>query len=121
MKSSYSFSFRVVLLVIACGRGAIMPQQDQKKVSLVKWVWDLYGTKALMETVDPRLNSELENREVEHMMIVGLWCAHPEKSSRPSIRQAMSVLQFQANLPIIPQKMPRPVYTIPFHTSSKAT
>ena len=48
-----------------------MPQQDQKKVSLVKWVWDLYGTKALVEAVDLKLNSELENREVEHMMIVG--------------------------------------------------
>ncbi|XP_078165624.1 L-type lectin-domain containing receptor kinase IX.1-like isoform X2 [Carex rostrata] len=115
------FSFGVVLLEIACGRRPIMPQQDEKKVILVEWVWDLYGQNALTEAIDSSLNGDFIKEEVEYLMIVGLWCAHPEKSSRPSIRQAMNVLQFKANLPIIPQKMPRPVYTIPFDTSSEAT
>ncbi|KAF3336394.1 L-type lectin-domain containing receptor kinase IX.1 [Carex littledalei] len=121
------FSFGVVLLEIACGRRPIMPQKDRRKVSLVEWVWDLYGQNALMEAVDTRLNGDFIKEEVECLMVVGLWCAHPEKSLRPSIRQAMSVLHFQANLPILPPKMPMPVYTIPldrnmqFYTSSEAT
>ncbi|XP_078165696.1 L-type lectin-domain containing receptor kinase IX.1-like isoform X2 [Carex rostrata] len=121
------FSFGVVLLEIACGRRSIMPQKDERKVSLVTWVWDLYGRKALMEAVDPRLNSELENRVVVCLMIVGLWCAHQEKFSRPSIRQAMSVLHFQSNLPILPPKMPMPVYitslypNMQLYTCSEAT
>ena len=104
-----------------------MPQKDQRKVSLVEWVWDLYGQNALMEAVDSSLNGDFIKEEVECLMIVGLWCAHPEKSSRPSIRQAMSVLHFQANLPILPAKMPMPVYLIPLDpnvqlcTSSEAT
>ncbi|XP_078165654.1 L-type lectin-domain containing receptor kinase IX.1-like [Carex rostrata] len=122
------FSFGVVLLEIACGRRPIMPQKDQRKVSLVEWVWDLYGQNALMEAVDSSLNGDFIKEEVECLMIVGLWCAHPEKSLRPSVRQAMSVLHFQANLPILPPKMPMPVYLIPldsnmqfYTTSSEAT
>jgi tRNA A-37 threonylcarbamoyl transferase component Bud32 len=121
------FSFGVVLLEIACGRRPIMLEHDQMKVSLVHWVWDLYGQNDLMEAVDARLNGNYKKEEVERLMVVGLWCAHPEKSLRPSIRQAMNVLHFQAGLPILPPKMPVPVYAIPWdsnmqlHASSTAT
>jgi serine/threonine protein kinase len=104
------FSFGVVLLEIVCGRRPVMHQQDPKKVSLVKWVWDLYGQNSLLEAIDGRLDGDFEREEVECFMGVGLWCAHPEKSLRPSIKQAMSVLQFQARLPILPPEMPMPVY-----------
>jgi serine/threonine protein kinase len=100
------FSFGVVLLEMVCGRWPIVPQQDQKKVSLVGWVWDLYGRNSLMEAVDDRLNGYFEREQVECFMVVGLWCTYPEKSLRPSIRQAMSVLQLQACLPVLPKKLP---------------
>ncbi|KAM3238696.1 hypothetical protein T459_11699 [Capsicum annuum] len=46
-------------------------------------------------------------------MITGLWCAHPESNLRPSIRQAIHVLNFEASLPNLPMKMPVPVYYSP--------
>ena len=66
------FSFGVVLLEIACGRRPIMPEHDRRKVSLVEWVWDLYGQKALMEAVDSSLSGDFIKEEVECLMIVGL-------------------------------------------------
>ncbi|KAJ4775368.1 receptor lectin kinase [Rhynchospora pubera] len=108
------FSFGIVLLEITCGRRPIVHQRDQKKTSLlVEWVWELYGKKALVEAVDGRLNGDFDTEEAERIMVVGLWCAHPEKSQRPSILHAMNVLQFQAPLPDLPPKMPVPIYTIP--------
>ncbi|KAJ1692614.1 hypothetical protein LUZ63_009312 [Rhynchospora breviuscula] len=108
------FSLGIVLLEITCGRRPIVPQHDQKKTSLlVEWVWDLYGKKALVEAVDGRLNGDFDREEAERFMVVGLWCAHPEKSQRPSIKHAMNVLQFQAPLPDLPPKMPVPIYAIP--------
>jgi serine/threonine protein kinase len=109
------FSFGVVLLEIVCGRMPIVHVHDPKKVNLVEWVWDLYGQNMLMEAVDGRLHGDFKREEVECFMIVGLWCAYPEKSLRPSIKQAMNVLQFQAHLPILPSKMPRPVYAAPVY------
>jgi hypothetical protein len=40
-------------------------------------------------------------------MIVGLWCAHPDRDLRPSIRQIIHVLNFETPLPVLSSNMPR--------------
>ncbi|KAJ0011003.1 hypothetical protein Pint_33481 [Pistacia integerrima] len=50
---------------------------------------------------------------MKRLMIVGLWCAHPDENLRPSIRQANHVLNFEAELPTLPPKMPVPTYFSP--------
>lgn len=52
------------------------------------------------------MDGKFESREMESVMVTGLWCAHPDHASRPSIRQAMNVLQHEAPLPNLPAKMP---------------
>ncbi|GLT68228.1 hypothetical protein SLA2020_404800 [Shorea laevis] len=56
-------------------------------------------------------------KEMECLMIVGLWCAHPDQSLRPSIRQAIQVLNFDAPLPKLPKKMPVANYNVPVHAA----
>ena len=46
-------------------------------------------------------------------MVVGLWCAHPDYMLRPSIREAIHVLNFEAPLPILIEKMLVPIYLPP--------
>ena len=50
---------------------------------------------------------------MERLMVVGLWCAHPDYNVRPSIRKAIHVLDFEAALPILEPKMPMPTYLTP--------
>ena len=50
---------------------------------------------------------------MEHLVIVGLWCANPDYTSRPSVRQVIQVLTFEAPLPVLPQKMPEPYHHSP--------
>ncbi|KAK7839494.1 seed lectin [Quercus suber] len=42
--------------------------------------------------------------------LVGLWCCHPDPTIRPSIRQVIHVLNFEAPLPNLPSKFPIPMY-----------
>ncbi|KAK8698813.1 hypothetical protein V6N13_114920 [Hibiscus sabdariffa] len=112
-KQSDVYSYGVVALEIACGRKPIQPRASEGKVNLVEWVWDLYGRAELLEACDPRLNGEFAEQEIEQLMIVGLWCAHPDENSRPSMQQAIHALNFEAPLPILPSKMPVPTYCIP--------
>lgn len=64
--------------------------------------------------IDERLlHLDFEEKQVECLMIVGLWCAHPDRSLRPSIRQAIHVLNFEVTTPDLPFKMPVPLYHIP--------
>nr|GLL28604.1 L-type lectin-domain containing receptor kinase IX.1-like isoform X1 [Ipomoea trifida] len=110
-KESDVFSFGVVALEIACGRKAILANKREDRKSLVDWVWDLYGTGRLLEAADPKLCGNFEEQEMERLMIIGLWCAHPDSNSRPKISLALHCLKFQVQLPILPEKMPKPVYS----------
>ncbi|TXG54072.1 hypothetical protein EZV62_019328 [Acer yangbiense] len=83
------------------------------QVYMVQWVWELYGSGKLLEAADPRLSKAFEKQQMEYLMIIGLWCAHPDENLRPSIRQAIQVLNFEASLPVLPPKMPVPTYLIP--------
>ncbi|XP_062194442.1 L-type lectin-domain containing receptor kinase IX.1-like [Phragmites australis] len=105
------YSFGVVLLEIACGRPPVVPdQEDQGRTRLVEWVWGLYGRRAVLEAADERMGGDFDADEVGHVLVVGLACAHPDCNLRPSIRQAMSMLQCEATLPTLPEKMPTPKY-----------
>ncbi|KAM0848406.1 hypothetical protein ACQ4PT_054406 [Festuca glaucescens] len=99
--------FGVVLLEIACGRRPlVMAQREDDAVHLTQWVWDWYGKGRVLDAADERLEGEFSGEEMECVLIVGLWCAHPDRSLRPSIRQAVNVLRFEAPFPSLPARMP---------------
>ncbi|KAL2957292.1 hypothetical protein AAZX31_18G137700 [Glycine max] len=112
-KESDVYSFGVVALEITCGRKPVEVREEPSKVRLVEWVWSLYGKGKLLEAADQKLNWEFEEQQMECLMIVGLWCCHPDHTMRPSIRQVISVLNFEAPLPSLPSKLPVPMYYAP--------
>ncbi|KAK3018776.1 hypothetical protein RJ639_005239 [Escallonia herrerae] len=112
-KESDVYSFGVVALEIACGRRPVEPKAEPNKVRLMEWVWDLYGKAQILEAADKQLKMEFEEHELECLMVVGLWCCHPDHTLRPSIRQVINVLKFEAPLPRLPSKLPVPMYYAP--------
>ncbi|KAM3214767.1 hypothetical protein ACQJBY_066993 [Aegilops geniculata] len=104
------YSFGVVLLEIVSGRRPVM-ETAGKSFMLVRWVWSLYGRNAILDAADERMRGDEANeRWMVRVLIVGLWCAHPDRSERPSIAQAMHVLQsVEARLPALPLHMYRTV------------
>ncbi|KAK4410113.1 L-type lectin-domain containing receptor kinase IX.1 [Sesamum angolense] len=109
-KESDVYSFGVVALEIATGRKSVDLQSEK---GLVQWVWDLYGDGQLLAAVDEKLEMEHNTKQMECLMLVGLWCAHPDHNMRPSIRLASHVLNFEAALPNLPTKMPESTYNAP--------
>lgn len=88
-------------------------RKEKREVSLVEWAWELYGKGMCLAAADGRLNLEFDEQQMQCLMIVGLWCAHPAYNFRPSIRQAIHVLKCDAPLPNLPPKMPVPIYCPP--------
>nr|GMC74896.1 L-type lectin-domain containing receptor kinase IX.1-like [Ipomoea batatas] len=113
-KESDVYSFGIVALEIATGQRAIIVNQPEGVKTLVEWVWDLYGTGKLMKAVDPKLCGNFDEQEMKQLMMVGLWCAHPDSTCRPKISQALHCLKFLVQLPTLPPKMPKPVYSTSF-------
>ncbi|XP_039167644.1 L-type lectin-domain containing receptor kinase IX.1-like [Eucalyptus grandis] len=117
-KESDVYSFGVVLLEITCEREVIKPRAEEGQVKLVDWVWELYGTERLLDAADPKLGIDFDGRQLECLMVVGLWCAHPNYTARPSIREASNVLNFNTSAPVLPSKLPVPTYSGPLSTFS---
>ncbi|KQJ85878.1 hypothetical protein BRADI_4g02201v3 [Brachypodium distachyon] len=100
------YSFGVVLLEIACGRRPAVDDGDGAVIHLVQWAWKSYGGGAILEAADAQLDGEFDGQEMERVLVVGLWCSHPDRSMRPSIRHAVGVLRFEAPLPISHRRCP---------------
>ncbi|KAH1040327.1 hypothetical protein J1N35_042070 [Gossypium stocksii] len=109
-KESDVCSFGVVALEVAYGRRSIEPRYEESQASLVAWVRDLYKNRQLLGAADPRLCMDSNAMQVECLLMVGLWCVHPDRNLRPSIRQVIQVLNFEALLPELPRTRPNPIY-----------
>uniref|UniRef100_A0A452XYA7 Protein kinase domain-containing protein n=2 Tax=Aegilops tauschii subsp. strangulata TaxID=200361 RepID=A0A452XYA7_AEGTS len=111
------YSFDVVLLEIACGRRPMVVVQqeeedddDEDAVHLAQWVWSSYGRGKILDAADTRLGEEFDAREMECVLIVGLWCAQLDLKLRLSVMHALNVLRFEAPLPPLPSRMPAASY-----------
>ncbi|CAN6343747.1 unnamed protein product [Urochloa humidicola] len=123
------YSFGVVLLEIACGRRPPVTlhreeeedddlrwqpvvarrggdDREDHPIHIVQWVWEFYGRGDVVGAADARLKGEFDDGEMKTVMVVGLWCAHPHRSERPTIRQAVNVLHGKASLPSLPARIP---------------
>lgn len=112
-KESDVYSFGIVALEIACGRRPVEPKEEPGRARLLPWAWEMHGRNAIQEAADDRLNKAFDEAELGRLVAVGLWCAHPDWTLRPSIRQAVAVLKFESPPPVLPPKMPVPVYFVP--------
>ncbi|KAI9178083.1 hypothetical protein LWI28_022537 [Acer negundo] len=79
------------------------------------------GPRKLVDVVDKKLGMNFDIKQMECLMIVGLWCAHPARNLRPSIRQAIQGLNFELSLPNLPSKMPVPNYDVPSSSAPAPT
>ncbi|XP_057831994.2 L-type lectin-domain containing receptor kinase IX.1 [Cryptomeria japonica] len=105
------YSFGAVALEIACGRRALDQRlRENYSMRLVQWVWDLYSQGRVLDAAAESLRGEFNREEMERLLMVGLWCSHPDPEGRPSMRQVVKALRFEETLPNIPTTIPVPVF-----------
>ncbi|XP_030533920.1 L-type lectin-domain containing receptor kinase IX.1-like [Rhodamnia argentea] len=100
-KESDMFSFGVVALEIACGQRSY--EDGGIRVPLHKWVWQLYLAGNILTAADEALCSGFRREEVECLMMVGLWCVHPDPARRPKAGQAIRFLRLEDPVPELPR------------------
>ncbi|KAL4555906.1 hypothetical protein LXL04_038538 [Taraxacum kok-saghyz] len=110
-KESDVYSYGVVALELASGKKPIDPMAKDGHRRLVDHVWDLYGRGLISQVADSKLEGDFDEGEMECLITVGLWCAHPDPNVRPTIKQAIQVLNFEAPLPNLPKTVPTPTFS----------
>ena len=105
---------------LACGRKPVNHEAPEDQVVMLEWVWELHGRgEVLLDIVDQRLGGHFDEQQMNCLLIVGLWCAHSEYDHRPSIREAIQVLNFETPLPSLQFDIPRSSHHTP--TMNEAT
>ncbi|WVZ50385.1 hypothetical protein U9M48_001642 [Paspalum notatum var. saurae] len=73
-RSTDIYSYGIVLLEITCRQS-------------------MTRKKSHMQAADDKLKGEFRRSEMENVIILGLWCSFPDSKKRPSMLQAMAVLE----------------------------
>ncbi|KAL6646945.1 hypothetical protein ACP70R_015639 [Stipagrostis hirtigluma subsp. patula] len=95
------YSFGVLALEVATGR-----RPTERGVSVVDWVWVLWGRRRLVDAADQRLQGRFVAEEMRRVLLVGLSCVHPDCRKRPGMRRVVRMLDGSAPLTLVPDKKP---------------
>ncbi|KAL3596413.1 hypothetical protein D5086_008050 [Populus alba] len=69
---------------------------EEGKPPLVEWLWKMMMEGKLLHALDERLRArgdQFDEEEVERILHLGLLCAYPDPKVRPTMRQAVKVLE----------------------------
>lgn len=86
------FGFGVLILEMVCGRRPI----EEGKLGLVEYVHQIAERgELLISALDDRVKAKggHDVEEVERVLRLGLLCVHPDPNVRPTIRQAVKILE----------------------------
>ncbi|XP_044461649.1 probable LRR receptor-like serine/threonine-protein kinase RFK1 isoform X2 [Mangifera indica] len=98
------YSFGIVALEIVSGRNNKSYGPAEDCTCLLDWACKLQQEKKIMELVDPKLGSECNREEAERMIRVSLLCTNASPSLRPTMSEAVSMLEGKTAIPdIIPE------------------
>ncbi|KAH9555259.1 hypothetical protein CY35_08G105600 [Sphagnum magellanicum] len=87
------FSFGVLVLEIVSGRKNIEPNLNEDQAYLLEWVWKLFEEAKLLEMVDPKVNTLNHEKDIIHVINIGLLCVQSTASKRPSMARVVAMLQ----------------------------
>ncbi|MFS7946539.1 putative protein kinase RLK-Pelle-RKF3 family [Helianthus anomalus] len=107
------YSFGVVILEIMCGRKALdLSSADSPRGFLITdWAWSLIKEGKIGQVLDPCLlehgaGNESTNPKgiMERFVLVGILCAHVMVALRPTIMDALKMLEGDIEVPTIPDR-----------------
>ncbi|XP_042016424.1 G-type lectin S-receptor-like serine/threonine-protein kinase LECRK3 [Salvia splendens] len=93
------YSFGVMLLEIICCRKCVDWSRSEDEAILEEWVYDCYATGKIGSMVGDEM---VEERKVERMVKIGIWCVQYDPSLRPTMKKVLLMLEGTVEIPIPP-------------------
>ncbi|KAG6398676.1 hypothetical protein SASPL_140143 [Salvia splendens] len=97
------YSFGIVVLEVMCGRKAL--DLSSSTVLITDWAWPQVKGGRVEQVLDPCLLGRGFPKEImERFVVVGILCAHLMVALRPTILEAVKMLEGDIELPILPDR-----------------
>ncbi|CAI9777590.1 unnamed protein product [Fraxinus pennsylvanica] len=93
------YSFGIVLLEIICGRKSVDSSLSPDEAILEEWVYNAFEVGELSKLVG---EEEVDERKLERLIKIGIWCIQDEPSLRPSMKKVLLMLEGTVDIPLPP-------------------
>ncbi|XXG65310.1 hypothetical protein AAC387_Pa05g3044 [Persea americana] len=93
------YSFGIMLLEIICCRRNVETKAEEKEKILSYWVHDCFELGDIGKLVN---YEEVDERRLEEMVKVGLWCIQDKPSLRPSMKNVLMMFESTIEIPTPP-------------------
>ncbi|KAJ9171905.1 hypothetical protein P3X46_015206 [Hevea brasiliensis] len=99
------YSFGVVLLELLSGKKALVVSDHESQPDLVTdWAWSLVKKGRALDVIEDGM-PELGPQEVlEKYVFIAVLCSHPQLHARPTMDQAVKMLETDQSIPTIPER-----------------
>ncbi|XP_019154759.1 PREDICTED: probable receptor-like protein kinase At1g11050 [Ipomoea nil] len=111
------YSFGILILEIVSGRRAL-DMSSTSSVLVADWAWGLVKSSKAEEVFDISIREEGPKRVMERFALVGILCAHVMVALRPTISDALKMLEGDIDIPTLPDR-PLPLSHESFRSSSQ--
>ncbi|TVU20777.1 hypothetical protein EJB05_30373, partial [Eragrostis curvula] len=104
------YSFGVVLLELLSGKRAFISLGEGQSFVLADWAWSLVRRGKTVDVIQEGMLDPGPTEVMEKYVLVGALCTHPQLHARPSMEQALKILEADsAPTPLIIPERPLPV------------
>ncbi|ERN16048.1 G-type lectin S-receptor-like serine/threonine-protein kinase LECRK2 [Amborella trichopoda] len=93
------YSFGIMLVEIICCRKAIESGAPEDEVVLIDWVYNCFEAGELEKLERVAETEGVENKRLERMVMVGLWCVQDDPALRPSMKKVVLMLEGTVDIP----------------------
>lgn len=121
------YSFGVVILEVMCGRKALDLSSGSARAFLITdWAWSMVKSGKIEQVLDTALLKNEDSANVnpkaimERFLLVGILCSHVMVALRPTILDALKMLEGDIEVPAIPDR-PAPLMHPSFHRGDVST
>ncbi|KAK1371168.1 Protein kinase domain-containing protein [Heracleum sosnowskyi] len=97
------YSFGIIVLEILSGR-KVLGTSDSSTVLITDWAWDHVKSGNVDEIFDPTVREDGAKMVMERFVHVGILCAHVMVAHRPTISNALKMLEGDIDIPRLPER-----------------
>ncbi|KAM3360928.1 putative receptor-like protein kinase [Capsicum galapagoense] len=98
------YSFGIVILEIMSGRRVLDASNSSPTLLVTDWAWTIVKSRNVEGIFDASIREEGPKRVMERFVHVGILCAHVMVALRPTIEDALRMLEGDIDIPILPDR-----------------
>ncbi|KAL8092299.1 putative receptor-like protein kinase At1g11050 [Apium graveolens] len=98
------YSFGVIILEIMSGRKVLDTSSTSSRLLITDWAFDLVKSGKVDNIFDNRMGENASKGVMERFIHVGILCAHVMVALRPTISEALKMLEGDIEVPVLPDR-----------------